>query len=120
VIRDVVLISLLALSGCGADHDRPATVPGGNAERGRAALARLECNACHVIPGVRGAQSHVGPSLDRFSHRVYVAGRFANTPEVLVRWIVDPSAMKPGTAMPTLGVTEADAGDIAAYLYELE
>jgi cytochrome c1 len=58
--------------------------------------------------------------LEEFARRVYVAGRFPNTPEVLARWIQDPPAMKPGTAMPALGVTEAQARDIAAYLHGLE
>ena len=108
----------LAAVGCAADD--PPRVPGGNAERGRAAIARLECGACHAIPGVRGVRSHVGPPLDHFRQRASLAGRFANTPEVLVRWLVDPPRMKPDTAMPAVGLTETEARDIAAYLYGLE
>jgi cytochrome c2 len=104
--------------GCGADDS--ARVPGASAERGRAAIERLECGACHVIPGVRGVRSHVGPPLDHLGQRAYLAGRFANTTEVLVRWLVDPPRMKPDTAMPAVGVTEPEARDIAAYLYGLE
>jgi len=77
------------------------------------------CGACHVIPGVTGATGMVGPPLDGWSRRVYIAGNLANTPENLVRWIRYPQAVEPGTAMPDLGVNEADARDIAAYLYSL-
>ena len=110
---------LLVVCGCGGEPGDGRTVRGGDAERGRAALARHECGVCHVIPGVRGVQSHVGPPLDHFRHRVYVAGKFPNTPEVLVRWLVDPPSMAPQTAMPATGVTEAEARDMAAYLYGL-
>jgi cytochrome c1 len=48
-----------------------------------------------------------------------VAGRLPNVPEPLVRWIVDPPAVKPGTPMPNLGVTPEDARHMAAYLYTL-
>lgn len=34
-----------------------------------------------------------------------------------MRWIRSPDEIRPGTVMPTLGVTEAEARDIAAYLY---
>ena len=42
-----------------------------------------------------------------------------NTPANLVRWIREPQAVVPGNAMPDMGVSEADARDIAAYLYTL-
>jgi cytochrome c1 len=34
-----------------------------------------------------------------------------------MKWIQHPQAINPKTAMPELGVTEAQARDIAAYLY---
>jgi cytochrome c len=112
--------TFLLLLGCsGPDHAVPSLTDA-EVERGRAALERFECSACHVIPGVRGAESFVGPPLDGFGRRVQLAGRFANTPEALVRWLVDPPAMKPDTAMPAVGVDESDARDIAAYLYTLQ
>jgi cytochrome c1 len=38
------------------------------------------------------------------------------TPDTLVRWLLDPPAMKPGTAMPKLGLTQQDAQDLAAFI----
>lgn len=98
----------------------PADLPGAQPERGaRLMRAPYGCGACHVIPGVTGATGMVGPPLDGWSRRVYIAGNLQNTPENLVHWIRQPQAVEPGTAMPDLGVTEADARDIAAYLYSL-
>jgi cytochrome c1 len=35
------------------------------------------------------------------------------------RWILDPPSVKPGTAMPKLGLTDDEAGTIVAYLETL-
>jgi hypothetical protein len=51
--------------------------------------------------------------------RLYVGGVLANTPENLVAWIVDPPAHDLLTAMPVTGIGEAEARDVAAYLYTL-
>jgi cytochrome c2 len=113
------VLSLLSLTGC-AERDYVPRVHGGDARRGETVLARLECGACHLIPGVAGAVGRVGPALDEYSKRAYVAGKFPNEPEMLVRFIRDPPAMAPLTAMPAVAMSEQDARDMAAYLYELE
>jgi cytochrome c len=43
-----------------------------------------------------------------------------NTTENMVRWIRQPQAVNPRSAMPDLGVNERDAQDIAAYLSTLK
>lgn len=114
------LMAVVLLAGCGASVDsRDGIVAGGDAGRGRAALERHDCGVCHVIPGVRGAPGRVGPSLKDFAHRPNLAGKFATGGENLVRWIIDPPAMAPHTAMPAVGVPEPDARDMAAYLLTL-
>lgn len=87
---------------------------------GREALQRYGCVTCHTIPGVRGADALVGPSLARMGARVYVAGELPNTSANIIRWIQDPRGVSPTTAMPDTGVTAADARDIAAYLFSLQ
>jgi cytochrome c2 len=94
-------------------------VYGGDPERGARSMVEHGCGACHTIPGVTGANGSVGPRLEGFADRAYVAGVLPNEPGGLVRWIVDPPAHSPMTAMPDLGVTEAEARDMAAYLYDL-
>lgn len=92
-------------------------VPGGNAERGAEAIRRYGCTACHTFPGMRQAEGRVGPGLEDFRNRVFIAGLLPNTPEHLLTWIQDPQSVDPETAMPDLEVAERDARDIAAYLY---
>ena len=91
----------------------------GDAAEGRRLLDAYGCGSCHVIPGVRGAEGMTGPPLTRWAERHEIAGLLLNTPENLVGWIVDPQRFEPGTAMPTLGVTESEARDMAAHLYTL-
>ncbi len=73
-----------------------------------------------MIPDVQGADGTVGPPLIRWSERGFIAGQLPNNAENLIRWIMDPQSVEPGTAMPNLGVTPAEARDIAAYLFTLE
>jgi cytochrome c1 len=72
-----------------------------------------------VIPGVTGAKGSVGPPLTKFAGRAYIAGRAANSPDALVRFLEDPHTIDPESAMPNMGIGEAEARDIAAYLYTL-
>ena len=119
--RPAVWILFTAVAACGSPEGGLETAqPVGDPERGRAALAELECGACHAIPGVRGPRSHLGPPLAGFAHSVYIAGRFPNTPEVLARWVRDAPALAPETAMPAVTMSDRQARDIAAYLYTLE
>ncbi len=90
-----------------------------DAERGRRALHQYACSACHRIPGITGSDVHVGPPLAGIAGRRLIAGRLANTPDNMVRWLTATQQVKPGTAMPDLGVPERDARDIAAYLATL-
>ncbi len=92
----------------------------GNAQRGKVAIRQYGCIACHTIQGVTGPDAWVGPPLRRFSERKYIAGVLSNTSKNLVRWIRNPQAVDPLTAMPALGVTDEHARDIAAYLYSLD
>lgn len=104
---------------CGREAEA-AVITAVDVERGRVALHQHACSACHVIPGVTGAHVHVGPPLEGMGSRRLVAGVLANTPQNLARWITHTQQVKPGTAMPQLGVPERDARDMAAYLGTLK
>jgi cytochrome c len=95
-------------------------VPGGDVELGRQAIDLYGCIACHSVPGVRGPSTYVGPPLDHWDQRRYIAGRVPNELDNLLAWIRNPQAIDPQTAMPNLNVSEEDARHIAAYLYTLE
>ncbi|HEY1149955.1 MAG TPA: c-type cytochrome [Pseudoduganella sp.] len=87
-----------------------------DAARGKLALTQWACQACHLIPGVTGPDTHVGPPLNDLARRRFIAGTLPMGEENLVRWITKPHEVDPATAMPQLGVPERDARDIAAYL----
>jgi cytochrome c2 len=117
----LLAIVVLLAAGCQGSTRRLALseVPGGDPDRGRAALRAYGCDACHSIPGIRSAQADVGPPLVDFAYRQFIAGELPNSATNLVHWIRFPQEVEPGTAMPNLGVTEQDALDIAAYLATL-
>ena len=92
----------------------------GDPAAGRRALDQYACTTCHVIPRVTGATKHVGPPLGGIAGRSYIGGALANTHANMVRWLQSPPRVKPGTAMPDLGVSEQDAHDLAAYLATLK
>jgi cytochrome c len=127
--RAIFLVALaigLLLIGAACDRQRETSFAetaqltgGGDARAGVVAIRKYGCNGCHTIPGVRGTQGLVGPPLNNFAYRIYIAGQLPNTAPNLITWIRDPQKIQPHTAMPTMGVTEQDARDIAAYLYSL-
>jgi cytochrome c len=118
LIPALCLIVLTVLTA-GCSRATPVQVTGGNAERGEAAIERYGCVACHSIPGIANPGSDVGPPLDQIATRSYIAGVLANTPDAMIRWLRDPPRVDPRTAMPNLGVSEAEARDMTAYLYTL-
>ena len=119
--RTAAILLLAAFSlACGREeHAIAAQLTGGDPDRGKKAIRQYGCYTCHTIPGIANANAVVGPPLDRMGVRVYIAGRLPNTPENMIRWIIDPRGVEAHTAMPDTGVTPADARDITAYLYTL-
>jgi len=115
-----IIGAVLLLGACryeAAFEHRPSAVAGGDVRRGAQVIADFNCGSCHDIPGIRGAEGMVGPPLAHFARRSFIAGQLPNTPENLVRWVKDPPAVEPGTAMPALGLSDQQARDVAAYLY---
>lgn len=118
--RALLLLAFAALACHREDDNRTARqLTQGAPARGRAAIQRYGCGACHEVPGVSGANGLVGPSLKNIGARSYLAGQLPNTPDNMIRWIREPQNVESGTAMPNLNVSESDAHDIAAYLYTL-
>jgi cytochrome c len=115
-----IAVAVFALLAACDDPPRRYSVPGGDAAQGKRLISQYQCGACHAIPGVADAAGGAGPALHGFGRRSYIAGRISNLPDTLTQWIVDPPAMKPGTLMPDMGISQADARHMAAYLYTLE
>ncbi|MBO1075509.1 cytochrome C (plasmid) [Roseomonas marmotae] len=118
----LLVLGLLGLGGMALQQQREReevakAMTGGDPARAPALLTRYGCGGCHAIPGVPGADGRVAAPLAGLRERVFIGGVLRNTPENLVRWIVDPRAASPRTAMPATGITGAEARDVAAYLY---
>jgi cytochrome c2 len=109
----------LLLGACGGKPEA-TRVEGGDARLGKELVAQYQCGACHKIPQVSGAGGEAGPDLAGFGRLSYIANGIPNQPERLAAWLVDPPALKPGTAMPVLGLTEQEARHMAAFLYTLK
>jgi cytochrome c2 len=110
-------IGFVVLAACGRDPN-PLVNHIGDAERGRELTSSYGCHTCHAIPGVIGANAHVGPPLTQFALRMYAGGQL-NTVENLTAFLIDPRGVDPRTPMPSVGLDDRDARDIAAFLYTL-
>ena len=116
-----ILICVTTLCGCkGGQQVEPYAIANrGSVHDGRRAIRDYKCGECHTIPGIAGAHGVFGPPLTMMARRSYIAGNFPNTPDNLEHWVMAPTAMKPKTAMPDLGLTQQQARDITAYLETL-
>jgi cytochrome c len=98
-------------------EDVARAMTGGDPSRAPELMRRYGCAGCHTIPGISGGDGQVGGPLSDIRKRVYVGGVLTNSPDNLVHWIVDPHRFSPRTAMPTTGISEPEARDVASYLY---
>ena len=76
---------------------------------GEKVVNSVGCLACH---SVGGSGSDFGPALDTVGSKV--------TPSFLRQWISDPKSYDPGTAMPSLRLTESELDNAVAYLMSLK
>ena len=90
------------------------------AARGRLALERNSCAACHTVRGT-AASGTVGPDLTHFGGRRTIgAGALANTRGNLGGWIVNSQTVKPGNKMPPQPLTPEELQALLAYLESLK
>jgi cytochrome c1 len=117
------IAALLLSAGCSTSNAAlsrsEVLAVGGDPARGVETIQNAGCGSCHYIPGVAGAHGMVAAPLTWFSRRTFIAGEVPNTPENLVLWIRSPQAIEPHTAMPSAGLNDRQARDVAAYLYTL-
>jgi cytochrome c2 len=106
------------LGAASAAGGAPVVEPGSPAAEGQMIIASEPCVGCHTIPGIPGATGTVGPNLGGVASRTKIAGGAVNNtgPDDLKKWILNPPALKPGTLMPNVGLTDDQATKIVAYL----
>jgi mono/diheme cytochrome c family protein len=97
-------------SGCGQCHQE--ALPGTpQLNLGRTMLARYGCVHCHAITrpdGTKVTATDYPPSLAHIADKT--------TREWVYSWLKDPQAYAATTTMPNYKLSDADAGDISAYL----
>lgn len=90
------------------------------AESGLRVFMDSACSTCHSISGT-SAFGQVGPDLTHLaSRRTLAAGALPNTPENLRAWIKNPQAVKPGSRMPIVPLSDQQLDDLTAYLSRLQ
>jgi cytochrome c oxidase subunit II len=85
------------------------------AARGLAIYQKGQCVACHMIDGV--SYGVLGPNLGKVASRTTLAsGMFPNDDAHMAKWIKNAPAMKPGSLMPNMNMSDDDVAAIVAYL----
>ena len=87
------------------------------------------CGTCHRMtgfrPGLAASEVPVPMTPTALRDAIMLApdlrwARERMRPQTLVAWLMKPSAVKPGTSMPDLGLTRAQAEDLAAFILEAD
>ncbi len=90
-------------------------------KKGRETFLSLACVGCHTVKGTTAA-GKVGPELTHVASKKSIAGGVLSpvNEETLTKWISNPPAVKPGTLMPNLGLSQEQVHDIVQWLLTLK
>lgn len=87
---------------------------------GKRVFETTACVNCHAVAGTN-ATGRFGPDLTHLMSRATIAaGAAENTKENLRLWIQNPDAIKPGSLMPAMQLTDADLDALVRYLETLQ
>ena len=99
-------------------RQKPAVEDAG-AIAGKRVFERNACMNCHAVGGTP-ANGRFGPDLTHLMSRATIAaGAAENTHDNLRLWIQDPSAIKPGSLMPAMKLSDADLDAVVSYMETL-
>jgi cytochrome c oxidase subunit II len=99
-------------------QQQPATQDAG-AVAGRRVFESNACMNCHAVSGTP-ADGRFGPDLTHVMSRTTIAaGAAENTHDNLRLWIQNPSAIKPGSLMPAMKLSDADLDAVVRYMETL-
>jgi cytochrome c oxidase subunit II len=89
------------------------------ADEGRLVFETTACMNCHAVSGTV-ANGQFGPDLTHLMSRdTIAAGAALNTRDNLRAWIQNPGAIKPGSLMPAMNLSDQQLDAITAYLETL-
>ena len=99
-------------------QQQPATREAG-VNAGKRVFEMNACMNCHTVDGTP-ANGRFGPDLTHLMSRVTIAaGAAENNHENLRLWIQDPSAIKHGSLMPAMKLSDADLDAVVSYMETL-
>ncbi len=91
----------------------------GHITEGQHVFQSTACINCHAVSGTV-AVGQFGPDLTHLMSRDTIgSGIVPNTIENLRAWVRNPESLKPGSRMPSMGLTEQDLNSVTAYLATL-
>ena len=86
---------------------------------GKHVFETTSCINCHAVSGT-AANGRFGPDLAHLMSRSTIAsGAAENTSANLRRWVQNPDAIKPGSLMPAMQLSDADLDALVAYMETL-
>ena len=86
---------------------------------GRRVFETTACINCHAVAGTV-ANGRFGPDLTHLMNRSTIAaGAAENTPDNLRLWLRNPEAIKPGSLMPAMQLSDTDLDALARYMQSL-
>jgi len=110
---EVTKITVFLLSLPGGGKPPPAvSLVDASAEDGERLFTERGCRGCHAVQADEHSVSPRVPHLAGIGSKV--------TPEWLDRWIADPRAYNPDSAMPKVELTDAQRHAVVAYLLTLK
>ncbi len=97
--------------------------PDASPETGREIYERVGCLGCHAIRSLyeeKVTRTALGKLIGRdFAPDLSNVATKIKDPEWIFRWLKNPSAIRPGTPMPSLRLTDEEASALTAFLMTL-
>jgi cytochrome c oxidase subunit II len=89
-------------------------------DAGKRVFERTACLNCHAIGGTNGT-GRFGPDLTHLmSRRTIASGAAENNSQNLRLWIQNPDAIKPGSLMPAMKLSDPELDALVRYLETLQ
>ena len=89
-LRAIPALFLALVGSAALAQENAPPLAMGSPAHGAELIAEKGCGACHMIPGITGANGLVGPPLTLMGRRIFVAGLLRNTPQNLAAWVLEP------------------------------
>jgi len=118
---NVIVQSAADFQTWAASQKLPAPAPQTDLEKAGAQIVTQGiCSACHTVDGT-SAKGLVGPNLTHlYSRSIFAGGIAPLTDANLIAWITNSAAMKPGSLMASVHVSQQDVDKVLAYLKTLK